>query len=77
MTAIHETGHMLGIRHCTAYECGMNGSNSLAESDGRPVAFCPECEMKVWWACRVDPESRYERLAEFADAHGLGREARD
>ena len=27
-TATHETGHMLGIAHCTAYACGMNGSNS-------------------------------------------------
>src|SRR5687768_16793011 len=26
-TAAHEMGHMLGIEHCTAYECGMNGSN--------------------------------------------------
>jgi hypothetical protein len=26
-TALHETGHMLGIPHCIAFECGMNGSN--------------------------------------------------
>src|SRR4030095_13318474 len=23
MTATHETGHMFGIRHCIAYQCGM------------------------------------------------------
>jgi archaemetzincin len=75
-TAAHETGHMLGIAHCTAYECGMNGSNHRAEADARPLWFCPEDEMKVWWACRVDPAARYARLAELAEAHGLGDEAR-
>jgi archaemetzincin len=42
-TAMHETGHMFGIRHCTAYECGMNGSNHSEERDRQPVEFCPEC----------------------------------
>jgi archaemetzincin len=73
--AVHETGHMLGIWHCTAYECGMNGSNHLAEADARPFWFCPEDEMKVWWACRLDPAERYGRLAEVAARHGLEREA--
>jgi archaemetzincin len=40
--AIHETGHLLGIHHCTSFECGMNGSNGLYESDRNAVAFCPE-----------------------------------
>lgn len=75
-TAVHETGHMLGIWHCTAFECGMNGSNHRAESDSRPLGFCPECEMKVWWACRLDPAARYARLAEFAAAHGLVEDER-
>ncbi len=73
--AVHETGHMLGILHCTAYECGMNGSNHLAEADARPMWFCPEDEMKVWWACRVNPAERYGRLAEVAARNGLAREA--
>jgi archaemetzincin len=75
-TAVHETGHLLGLWHCMAYECGMNGSNHRAEADARPLWFCPEDEMKVWWACRVEPKSRYERLAAFAGAQGLDREAR-
>ncbi len=75
-TAVHETGHMLGIWHCTAFECGMNGSNHRAEADSRPLAFCPECAMKVWWACRLDPARRYERLAAFAEVHGLDGEER-
>jgi archaemetzincin len=75
-TAAHETGHMLGMAHCTAYECGMNGSNHRAEADARPLWFCPEDEMKVWWACRVDAAARYARLVEFAESHGLADEAR-
>jgi archaemetzincin len=74
-TATHETGHMLGIQHCTAYECGMCGSNNRPESDRRPLAFCPECEPKVWWACGADPAKRYESLAESAEKQGLDDEA--
>ena len=32
----------------------MNGANHQAEADGQPIWFCPEDEMKIWWACRVD-----------------------
>jgi archaemetzincin len=74
-TALHETGHMLGMQHCIAYDCGMNGSNHQEESDRRPLVFCPECEAKIWWACRTDPVRRYRRLLEFAEARGLKKEA--
>jgi archaemetzincin len=49
----------------------MNGSNHLAEMDGRPMWFCPECVQKVWWGCDVEPVDRYRSLAEFADQHEL------
>ena len=75
--ALHETGHMFSIQHCAAYECGMNGSNSLSESDGQPMAFCAECEMKVGWTLKVgDPAKRYAALAEFAGRNGLNAEAK-
>lgn len=73
-TATHETGHMFGIPHCIAFECCMNGSNHLDESDSRPLEFCPECQPKIWWACRVDPIVRYERLIEFGEKHQLDGE---
>jgi archaemetzincin len=73
--ASHETGHMLGIVHCPAFECGMNGSNNLEEADGRPLWFCPDCELKLWWNCRLDPIDRYRRLASFAERNGLAAEA--
>ena len=74
-TAAHETGHMLSIRHCTAYECGMCGSNSRPESDRRPLAFCPGCEAKVWWATGADPVARFTALADWCRAQGLAPEA--
>lgn len=73
--AAHETAHMFSLRHCTAYECVMNGANSLDESDRGPLWLCPECLAKVLWATGQDPSSRFERLAAFAEAHGLTREA--
>jgi hypothetical protein len=32
-------------------------------------------EMKIWWACRVDPAERHRQLAELATKYGLKREA--
>ncbi len=74
-TGTHETGHMLGMRHCIAYECNMNGSNHRAEADSQPLALCPECVRKIWWACGVDPLARYRKLEAFCRRHGLEKEA--
>jgi len=74
-TGTHELGHMLTILHCTAYECGMCGSNSLPESDRRPLALCPECMAKVCWATHADPVERCRKLAQFCEKHGLKSEA--
>ena len=74
-TAVHETGHMLGILHCSAYECCMNGSRSREESDRQPLEFCPECQPKIWWTCGADPAKRTQALAKFATDHGLTDEA--
>jgi archaemetzincin len=74
-TAAHEVGHMLSMQHCTKYECGMCGSNHREESDRRPIALCPECAAKVWWATKADPIERYRKLAEFFRARKLRAEA--
>lgn len=70
-TATHETGHMLGIQHCIAAQCGMNGSNSLEESDRGPLHFCAECQAKVWWYCNLQPRQHLDKLIKFAEAEKL------
>jgi archaemetzincin len=69
--ATHESGHMFSIAHCTAYECNMNGCNSLDESDRHPLALCPECLAKLCWATRAEPAGRYRKLIEFCKREGL------
>lgn len=74
-TGTHETGHMLGMRHCTAWECNMNGSNHLEESDRGPLALCPACAAKVWWATGCDPAQRDASLEAFCRQKGLDEQA--
>ena len=75
-TAAHETAHMFGMRHCAAYSCGMCGSNSLGESDRRPIHFCPQCTPKIAWATGVDLVERAKKLGAFCSRVGLMEEAR-
>lgn len=74
-TAVHETGHMFAMLHCTAYECCMCGSNHRKESDRRPIYLCPECMAKVCWATQTDPLARYQQLLKFCEKNGFKREA--
>lgn len=74
-TGVHELGHMFSMRHCTAYECVMCGSNHRAEADSRPLAACPECAAKIWWITGADPADRYRNLAAFCKDHGLTEQA--
>jgi archaemetzincin len=75
MVFAHETGHILGMEHCVRYECLMNGSNSLAETDRQPAFLCPECHEKLRWNAGFDPRKRYEALAGFFGREGLEEEA--
>ncbi len=63
--AMHETGHMFSIQHCTKYECLMSGANHLGETDRRPLDVCPEDMAKIAWAMKYDPKLRYQNLARF------------
>ena len=73
--ALHETGHIMGIPHCAARECGMNGSNALGESDRNPIAFCPVDELKLWWGFHLEPQARLQALATWARSVALVPEA--
>jgi len=63
--AVHETGHMLSIPHCTQYNCCMNGSNSLEESDRQPSWFCWECLAKMCAARGIEPKQHVRSMASF------------
>jgi archaemetzincin len=70
-TASHETGHILGMAHCTAFRCLMNGSNHQAERDSRPMHLCPVCLRKLLWNLRAEPVPYLRRLEAFCRQHGL------
>jgi archaemetzincin len=71
----HETGHMFGLYHCIYYQCVMNGSNHLKESDSRPLHLCPVCLRKLQLSVGFDLVKRYEGLGRFYGKHGYDGEA--
>jgi archaemetzincin len=71
----HETCHMLGIRHCIFFNCLMNGSNHLGESDRRPLHLCPLDLRKLHWSLGFDVVERYQRLLTFWCDAGVSVEA--
>jgi archaemetzincin len=62
----HEIGHMFGLKHCVFFNCLMNGSNHLAESDARPLHLCPVDLRKLQHGIGFDLEARYWRLLDFS-----------
>lgn len=75
--AMHETGHIFSMRHCTKYECLMSGTNNLQETDRRPVDDCPECMAKIAWAMNYAPAERYANLAKFWQEQGFTELSRE
>ncbi len=71
----HETGHLFGIKHCTAYRCLMNGSNHLDEFDARPLHLCPVDLRKLQYSVGFDPLERYRRLLRFTRNKGFNDES--
>jgi len=47
--AVHETGHMLGLRHCSDGSCVMHFSERLADTDKKHDDFCSECRSRLRW----------------------------
>lgn len=74
-TAAHELGHMLGLQHCVAFECVMNGANSQAESDAMPLEPCPACLEKLKVRLGLDPLRRARDLESASRDAGLPTEA--
>ena len=71
----HEIGHMFGIKHCIYYDCLMNGSNSLAESDAGPLNLCPVCLRKLHHSVGFDLADREREIAEVLRDQGLTDDA--
>jgi hypothetical protein len=54
----------------------MNSVKRRADVDDLPLHCCPECEMKIWWACHIEsPELRYQALSDFARERDLPTES--
>ena len=66
---------MFGLAHCTFFNCPMNGSNHLAESDRRPLHLCPVCLRKLQWSIGFDVVARYGGLERVTRADGFTDEA--
>ena len=45
--AVHEIGHMLGLRHCLNDSCVMYFSESLSDTDRKMAEFCKICKPKM------------------------------
>lgn len=73
---VHEAGHAFGLEHCIYFQCNMNGSNSLEETDRQPLRLCPVCLKKLQWNRGFDVLRRYERLQAFYEQHELAPEAK-
>ena len=71
----HETSHMFGLTHCTFFNCLMNGSNHLTESDRRPLHLCPVCLRKLQWSVGFDVLGHYTALEQFSRTAGFSDEA--
>jgi len=72
--AVHEIGHMFGLEHCVYFQCVMNGSNHLNESDSQPQYLCPVCLHKMYHLMGFDMVKRYQYLKEFYVNHGFKNE---
>jgi archaemetzincin len=67
----HETGHMFGLHHCARFECLMNGTNSLEETDRSVATLCPVCLKKLAWNLHFDVRHRYAGLRSIYQREGL------
>ena len=68
--ATHEIGHMYGLGHCIFYQCLMQGTMSLRQTDRNPITFCPVCYRKLWKCIKFDHVKRYELLFKCSKEYG-------
>jgi archaemetzincin len=66
---------MFSLRHCAEFECLMNGTNSLEETDRSVAHLCPVCLKKLAFNLRFDVRGRYGRLLALLEREGFREEA--
>jgi archaemetzincin len=44
--AVHEIGHLTGLRHCHSSRCAMYRSASIFDADAKLAHFCDNCEKR-------------------------------
>lgn len=73
----HEGSHVIGLKHCIHFQCLMNGSNHLQESDAAPLHLCPLCLRKLAEGCSIGErvQQRYELLLQWYRDHGFDEDA--
>ena len=71
---VHEMAHMFSLAHCIFFNCVMNGSNHLQESDSRPLTLCPVCLRKLQFSIGFDVVDRYRSLLKFYQKAGFAPE---
>lgn len=74
-TTSHEFLHMLSMQHCKTFSCVLNGSNSLQESDKKPLIICPQCAGKLNFALNENPSDYFSRSLTFFNKYGFLNEA--
>jgi len=62
---VHEILHMFGIYHCLYFDCVMNGSNCLEESDEQSLFLCPIDQRKLAYVLNFSVTDRYYALQTF------------
>lgn len=63
------------MAHYIYFDCLMNGSNHLAESDARPLRHCPICWHNLYASVVFNVLCRYQNLRRFYEKAGFEEEA--
>ncbi|MDR2391645.1 MAG: archaemetzincin [Planctomycetota bacterium] len=73
---IHELSHTYALKHCSLFNCLMNGSGNLRESDAKPLSLCPDCLAKLSLVTGRDPGAHVAEMIGLCRAKGFSADAR-
>ncbi|MDR1535049.1 MAG: archaemetzincin [Planctomycetota bacterium] len=73
---LHETSHTFALKHCSRFNCLMNGSGNLRESDSKPLSLCPDCLAKLSLVTGRKPGLHLEDMLGLCRAKGFSSEVK-